>query len=38
MFGNYGHQKNDGKGTITTEEQQEITVNFINEFINKNLK
>lgn len=37
MFGNYGHQKNDGKGTITTEEQQEITVNFINEFINKNL-
>ena len=38
MFGNYGHQKNDGEGTITTEEQQEIAVNFINEFITKNLK
>ena len=38
MFGNYRHQKNDGKGTITREEQQEITVNFINEFITKNLK
>ena len=34
-FGNYGKQKGDGTATITRDKQQEITVNKINELINK---
>lgn len=37
-FGNYGEQKGDGKATITREEQQEIAVKEIIEFINKETK
>lgn len=33
-FGNYGFQKGDGKGSISREEQQELTVEAIMEFIN----
>lgn len=33
MFGNYGEQKGDGKAKISSQEQQEITVNLIDEFI-----
>ena len=32
-FGNYGNQKHDGNSTISREEQQDITVNKIIEFI-----
>ncbi len=34
-FGNYGKQKGDGVAAITREEQQDITLNKIMEFINK---
>lgn len=33
-FGNYGEQKGDPKGLISREEQQNITVEIISEFIN----
>ncbi len=36
-FGNYGSQKGDGKGTLSWEEQQNITVEAILKFINNNL-
>ncbi|WP_250277424.1 alpha/beta hydrolase [[Clostridium] colinum] len=35
MFGNYGNQKNDGIANITHKQQQDITIKFITEFINK---
>lgn len=35
-FGNYGKQKGDPDATISTQEQQNITVNAIIEFIQKN--
>lgn len=33
QFGNYGHQKGDGKAIISTEEQQNISVNLIDNFL-----
>ncbi len=35
QFGNYGIQNNDGKATISTDEQQEITVELIAEFLQR---
>ena len=37
-FGNYGEQRKDGKATITRALQQELTVNRIIDFINKDLE
>jgi dienelactone hydrolase len=37
-FGNYGEQKGDGKATITREEQQEVAVKEIIEFISEETK
>ncbi len=34
MFGNYGEQKGDGEATISNDEQQNITVDYISNFIN----
>lgn len=36
QFGNYGAQKGDGVGTITHEEQQKQTRNYIVDFLEKN--
>ena len=33
QFGNYGHQKNDGIATISSDQQQDITINLIDDFI-----
>ncbi len=38
QFGNYGRQKGDPDATISTEEQQDIAVTAIMEFINTHLK
>lgn len=35
MFGNYGQQKGDGLAEISTEEQQNLTVDWIQQFITK---
>lgn len=35
-FGDYGEQDGDGKASITRKDQQEITVNAIMDFINRN--
>lgn len=35
QFGNYGKQKGDSDGTITTEEQQRLTVEAVLEFVRK---
>ena len=37
QFGNYGFQKGDSKATISAEEQQDISVDAITNFINQNL-
>lgn len=37
QFGDYGHQKGDNKAVISEEEQQNITVDSIDSFINKNM-
>ncbi len=29
-FGNYGHQKGDGRATVSTDEQQSETVSLMN--------